>query len=136
MSKLTEFIFEGQKLSVKFVETMTVKEGVECDVYTFVDDGTKDLAIVHVKQGFKTPLQRILRGDKTVEGYVDGKATLTIADANGEPQIYQFGPGQVNQPVTVTVGQLMQWSAEDEGLTFYEVCQPPYEEGRFENIPD
>ena len=78
MKKLSSFDFEGQLLSTKFEETQTVREGVECDVYSFVDDRSKDLAIVRVMREHKTPLQRIRQGNRTVEGLVSGKGVLTV----------------------------------------------------------
>ena len=129
-SKLSEFTKE----SVHFVETMQVKEGVECDVYEFIDDISKDLAIVRVKKGFKTPLQRIMLGDRTVEGFVSGTGTLTVKDSDEKSQSYSFS-GSEKGEVEVSVGQIMQWYADGEDdLTFYEICWPPYEDGRFENL--
>jgi hypothetical protein len=59
--KIETFVFEAETLKPKFIETMVVKEGVECDVYGFEGDTSKDLGIVRVKKGHKTPLQRVLK---------------------------------------------------------------------------
>ena len=134
--KLTSFNFGNNELAVSFVETMIVKEGVECDVYKFVGDESKDLAIVRVKQGSKTPLQKILKGDKTIEGFVDGEGTLTIQKINGDNQSHTFSKSDSGE-LEVSVGEIMQWHADgDTDLTFYEICWPPYEDGRFENLAD
>ena len=80
MTKLSNFEFEGQLLPTKFEETQTVKEGVECDIYSFIDDKSKDLAIVRVARGHKTPLQRIRQGNRTVEGFMSGKGCADCTD--------------------------------------------------------
>lgn len=134
--KLTQFTLDGNILPVRFNETIEVKSGVACDVYSFVDDESRDLAIVTVASGCKTPLQRILLGEKTIEGYYDGTGTLTVVDENGKERQYAFKGGD-NGAVDVFVGQTMQWYADTKSdLVFYEICQPPYEDGRFENIAD
>jgi mannose-6-phosphate isomerase-like protein (cupin superfamily) len=134
MSKLTSFIADDKVTPVSFVETQTVKEGVECDIYTFVGDSSKDLAVVTVSKGHKTPLQRVLLGTKTVEGYVAGKGTLTVY-SNDVAKTYAFKTGGINKEVLVEVGQTMQWHADGNiDLIFYEICEPPYEDGRFENL--
>lgn len=132
--KLTEF--GNQEVPVSFVETLTVKDGVECDVYSFNDDSSKDLAVVRVTGGTKTPLQQVVSGVTTTEGYLAGKGTLTIRSPDG--QVASFDFDEQNQgEVLVEVGQIMQWKAAPDGeLVFYEVCVPPYEDGRFENLPE
>lgn len=98
-------------------------------------DATKDLAIVTVEKGKKTPLQRVLIGDTTREGLVSGTGTLTVTDIDGSSTAYTFNEHNTNKEITVAVGQLMQWHADGPtNLTFYEICEPPYEDGRFENI--
>lgn len=119
-------------LPVSFVETMDVATGVQCDVYTFTDDKTKDLGIIRIKPGAKTPLQRVLKGDKTIEGYISGKGKLTITSPAGERKIYD---GKKSFSVEVKIGELMQWEADKNSeLAAYEICYPPYEDGRYENL--
>lgn len=72
-NRLTSFRVGSETRPVAYVETIQVKEGVECDTYSFDGDNTQDLAIVRVNKGFKTPLQKILQGTKTVEGFLSGK---------------------------------------------------------------
>jgi len=36
MDKLSEFKADGKNRKVSFIETMQVKDGVECDTYSFV----------------------------------------------------------------------------------------------------
>lgn len=129
---LTDFEFEGVRQNVLFVETMNVAEGVTCDVYKFDDDNTKDLGIIKIQPGFKTPLQKVLKGDRTVEGYISGNGKLIVSDGK-EEKIYQSEKGKELQ-VNVNVGETMQWCAIDEPLVAYEICFPPYEEGRYENL--
>ena len=121
--------FNGQK--IKFIETTQVKEGVVCDVYEFENDTRKDLGIVKVSKGYKTPLQKVLKGDKVIEIFREGVGKLTVIGTDKKDRVYRF-PGQQSE-VEVEVGELMQWEAL-ENLTFAEVCYPPYKEGRFLNI--
>jgi hypothetical protein len=132
MQKLSTFTLNNQHVNVRYVETQTVKEGVECDIYEFIDDTTRDLAVVRVSKGYKTPLQLILKGDKTFERYESGKGYLTITMPDGTTTIYHFPQGEAKEAM-VEIGQTMQWSA-DEDLVFSEICEPPYEDGRFKNL--
>jgi hypothetical protein len=135
-NKLTQFTFEDQPVPVDFVETRIVKEGVECDIYAFAHDELRDLVIVRVIKGFSTPLQRVLLGKKTIEGFLEGSGTLLIKSADNEPESYHF-PNTGDNEIVVSIGQTMQWAASrDTDLVFYEVCEPRYEEGRFENLSE
>lgn len=134
MDKLTTFAVDGQQLQVTFLNTEKVKDGVECDVYGFVGDTTKDLAVIRVQPGCQTPLQKVVDGERTIEGYISGTGRLKVIKDDGEIIYHEFTPESQNLPVTVQTGELMQWkAASDSALTFYELCTPPYEKGRFEN---
>ncbi|HOI97155.1 MAG TPA: hypothetical protein PLA19_01470 [Candidatus Pacearchaeota archaeon] len=38
--------------------------------------------------------------------------------------------------IGVKIGETMQWQADDDSdLEVYDVCYPPYETGRFQNLP-
>jgi hypothetical protein len=90
---------------------------------------------VTVQPGFKTPLQRVIKGTVTIEGFVSGKGTLRVASDGSETATYEFDENNKDTGVEVLVGQTMQWHANgDIDLVFYEICEPPYEDGRFENI--
>lgn len=129
---MESFNFEGKDLPVVFIETVKVAEGVACDVYTFVGDNGKDLGIITIRAGGKTPRQKVLRGDKTIEGYISGKGRLVITKPDGGQKVYIAGGGL---GVEVAVGETMQWQADaDSNLVAYEICFPPYKEGRFENL--
>jgi hypothetical protein len=104
------------------------------DIYLFKDDSSKDLAIVRVDSKSHTPLQKVVQGDRTIEGYLEGAGELKVVRTNGEEQVFTF-PGKSNEEVSVLVGDTMQWCAsKGEQLTFYEICTPPYKDGRFVNI--
>lgn len=134
---LSTFKVGDESRKVSFVETMQVKDGVWCDVYSFVGDNTKDLAIVRVEKGYKTPRQRILRGNKTIEGLLVGKGTFTVQQEDGAVDNYILDETSANKEIEVKVGQIMQWQAPDDtDLVFYEICDPPYQDGRFENLSD
>ena len=135
-SPLKSFELYGVNKPVSFVSKSDVTDGVVCDVYSFVEDNRKDLGIVTVQPGKKTPLQKVLLGDKTIEGFLSGKGKLTITKLKGKIVTYFFDNETKDaKSIPVAVGEIMQWEA-DEGseLIFSEVCYPPYEEGRFENI--
>ena len=137
ISKLTNFTLEGRLLAVTFVETYAVKEGVDCDVYSFPTDPSKDWAIVHVIKGQKTPLQKVLGGTRTIEGLLKGVGTLTVGNEDGETEVYYLEETDSNKEIQVTIGQTMQWEAGKVcDLIFYEICEPPYQQGRFENLPE
>lgn len=137
LAKLDHFKIAHEILEVKFIETQQVKEGVGCDTYSFVNDNSRDLAIVRVKAGHKTPLQKILKGTRTIEGFLEGAAVLTVRSEDGNIKSYTFKSSDSPKEIEVNVGQVMQWvAAPDTGLTFYEICYPPYKDGRFENLPE
>jgi hypothetical protein len=133
---IKSFNFEGKGQTVFFVETVNVANGVKCDVYKFDDDPKKDLGIIRIAPGKKTPLQKVLKGDKTIEGYISGKGKLTITKPNGKKIIYHVGENtQQSLNVIVEIGELMQWQADKNSkLIAYEICYPPYKNGRYENI--
>lgn len=136
-SLLEKFEFEGVSQPAEFIETMEVTDGVKCDVYKFTGDNTKDLGIIKIEAGKKTPLQKVLKGDRTIEGHVSGKGKLMINRTNGTSETFEVTD---NQPeplsVSVGIGDTMQWeSAADSKLVAYEICFPPYEDGRYENLP-
>jgi hypothetical protein len=133
--QLKAFELDGKRLGVNYKESLSVTTGVTCHTYEFEGDGNRDLAIVEVAPDCMTPLQRVLKGDKTIEGYVSGKGSLTISSPTGRKKIYVAEDPNSNFSVQVAVGELMQWeSAPDSKLIFFEICYPPYEDGRFENI--
>ncbi|HVS58275.1 MAG TPA: hypothetical protein VHD60_00860 [Candidatus Saccharimonadales bacterium] len=140
--KYTEFTVDGKTQAVEFVETTPVIPGVSCDVYRFVNDETKDLAIVTVQPAHTTPRQRVMAGMRTVEGYVSGQGILSVQPVgDGHARQYVYGgSGDLHTQTSVEIdhGEVMQWMAAegDTPLVFYELCEPPYEEGRFENLPD
>jgi len=134
-SKLTIFKLADEKQLVTYIETMQVKQGVSCDVYEFSEDRQKDLGIVTVAEGCKTPLQKVLKGDKTIEGFISGSGKLTVTK-DGKKTVYEFRDGN-SKEVQINVGEIMQWHADGgSDLVFFEICYPPYEDGRFENLSE
>lgn len=116
---------------VRFIESTTVKDGVVCDVYEFVNDKSKDLGIVNVQKGYKTPLQLVVGGEKTLEIFQQGQGVLTVVDKNKNKREYSF-PSEQSE-VEVKVEEKMQWEALED-LVFAEICYPPYKDGRFRNL--
>lgn len=133
--QLNRFLWNNKFLSVSFVETLKVTTGVECDVYTFKGDKSKDLGIIRINAGHKIPLQRVLKGDKTIEGYISGKGKLVITELDNTQKEYLVNDSTLKSFIkTIAIGEIMQWQAnKDSNLVVYEICYPPYEDGRYEN---
>lgn len=108
------------------------EEGVVCDVYSFDTDDSKDLGIVRVRKGYKTPLQRVLKGNKTLEIFQSGAGTLSVKNPDGVETKHTF-PADAPNEVEIKVGDLVQWEATED-LVFAEICYQPHQDGRFENI--
>lgn len=130
------FELRGVPQSVAFSCTVNVAPGVVCDEYGFISDKTKDLGIIHIKPGHSTPRQKVTTGEVTIEGYVWGEGIFVVNRSNGETETYGLGPEAVSRlEVEVNVGDVIQWIASPAvGLIAYEVCFPPFEEGRFVNL--
>lgn len=64
----------------EFVETTDVKEGVRCHVYEYKHDDSRDLGIVEVEKGYKTPKQKVLLGDKTIEIFSLARVYLRLLE--------------------------------------------------------
>ena len=93
---------------------------------------SRDLGIIRIKAGSKTPLQKVLRGNQTIEGYISGEGRLVITGTDSAQKEYIAQKGLA---VFVKVGEVMQWQADsDSDLVAYEICYPPYKDGRFENL--
>ena len=129
MKKLSEY----NNQPVTFIESLNVKDGVVCDVYEFAGDRSKDLGMVTVQRGYKTPLQLVVGGDKTLEIFQSGQGVLTVIDQNNNTREYHFPSEQTE--VEVKIGETMQWEALDD-LAFAEMCYPPYKEGRYKNLSE
>jgi hypothetical protein len=135
MKYLKIFSLADHPQEVSFLETSSVNKKVECDVYSFINDDEKDLGIIKIKAGGKTPLQKILKGKKTIEGYVSGVGSLTVNEEGGQKKVYKVNEDTKSFSVDLSIGDTMQWSASrDSELVAYEVCYPPYEDGRFEDL--
>ena len=132
--ELLTFNLEGENVPVSFLETMQVSEGVECDVYQFDNRKDVDLGIIKIQPKSKTPRQKILKGDKTIEGYILGKGKLIVEEDDGQTYTYEVDNGKVFE-VTLGIGDIMQWYSDDNNeLIVYELCYPPYEDGRYEDL--
>jgi hypothetical protein len=132
VGKLNRFMVDGVVEAVAFVKTEQVAEGVECDVYRFERDVTKDLGIIRIQGGHATPFQRVLQGEKTIEGHMSGDGSLYVEKPDGGGTLYE-----TERPFSATIetGDVMQWhAARGSTLIAYEICYPPYQDGRFENL--
>jgi hypothetical protein len=117
----------------KLVKTTEVASGVTCDSYVIEGDPTQDLGVIMIEPGCATPKQRVVKGEKTIEGYISGRGKLIVTKENGTTETYKVGDKGFE--IDIEVGEVMQWQADpNSNLTVYEVCIPPYEDGRFENL--
>lgn len=123
--------FQGEE--VEYISSNVVTDGVWCDVYVFKGNNKKDLGVVTVKPGFTTPRQKVLLGEKTLEVYISGSGNLKVIKPNGACEVHKF-PESFLSEVEVSIGDVMSWQAGVEDLVFAEVCFPPYEDGRFQNV--
>ena len=111
---------------------MQVADGVECDTYTFDNRDDVDLGIIKIQPNAKTPRQKVLNGENTIEGYISGKGKLVVERENGNVDIYDTDK---DVKVSVGIGDIMPWTAsEDTPLVAYELCYPPYKDGRYGNL--
>ncbi len=136
MQQLETFAHNNQTLPIQFIERTEVTSGVVCDVYKFINENEKDLGIITISPGKKTPKQLILDGEKTVEGYVSGKGKLYVRKKDQLESIYEVGGNQtVNFSIELKKGDSRQWLASNgDELCVYEICYPPYQDGRFKTI--
>jgi len=136
-SKITKLKFQNQEYTLNFIESSQVKEGVTCDVYSIQETDAFDLGVVFVEKGKSTPNQKVLKGEKTFEIFEQGEGSLIINKGQTDEEVYAFSEESENMEITVNINQTMQWQASDgSDLMFYEICYPPYQDGRFENIEE
>lgn len=137
MNKLESFSFRGETLTTQLIETTEVFPGVTCDAYLHPETKERDLGIIYIEADRRTRPQRVLKGNQTIEGYVSGKGELIIKKKSGERLVFKVDPNNEGFAQNVEVGDIMQWRAdEQENLVVFEVCYPPYEADRFENLTD
>ncbi len=123
----SEIILDNKIIHIKLSVKYQVKQGVTCYSCN-IDKENKDfdIAIIHVEKGYSTPMQRILKGTRTIEGHITGHGQFVKNDT-----IYKEIQ---NKRFELIIGDTMQWKATESDLLFFEICYPPYKEGRFENI--
>ncbi len=122
-------------LEIRFIETIDVVDGVTCDVYIHPETNDRDLGVIHIDPGSSTPPQKIIKGEETIEGYLSGKGVLAIRHIDGTISEHKVSSGDEGFCYAVDVGDVMQWRAdEDAKLTVFEICFPPYEDGRYDNL--
>jgi len=136
-NKIESFTFGNEELPAQYQETVTVTEGVECDIYALGATNLQDLALISVSPGKHTPVQRVLQGEETIEGYLSGKGKLAIIQKDGSIAEYTVDGTTEGFTYSVQIGETMQWQADGkEPLEIFEICFPPFEEGRFQNISE
>ena len=131
-SKLPNYILDKNPV---FVESSEVQNGVICDVYSFdtlSEVSNSDLGIVVIESGYSTPLQRILTGEKTIEGHISGSGYLVVDTGTPDQKKFEVQVDCTFE-ITLNIGQTMQWFSTSD-LVIYEICYPKYSDGRFETI--
>ena len=120
---------------ITFVSSSEVRPGVTCEVYAFDGESDRDLGIIHIEAGKKTPRQMVLRGEATQECYISGKGRLTVTRVDGQKSIYEVDGNIPTLTAYVGIDDVMQWeAAADSELVFAEICYPPFEKGRFMDL--
>lgn len=135
MNKVETFTFRGETLKTELIESSQVFPGVVCDAYLHPETKKRDLGVIYIEANHHTLPQKVLTGEETIEGYISGKGRLIIKKASGERLVFEVNGDSEGFAQTVEVGDTMQWQA-DEALVVFEVCYPPYEAGRYENLTD
>jgi hypothetical protein len=135
MRRIESFTYRDETLATEFIESSEVFPGVTCDAYLHPETKERDLAIIYIEAGKKTKPQRVLRGEETIEGYIAGKGKLIILKLTGELLQFYVNPETEGFAHTIEVGDIMQWQAEED-LVVFEICYPPYQDGRYENLED
>lgn len=135
MRRLEQFTYKGKTLYTEFIESAEVFPGVICDVYFHPETHERDLGVIYIEAGKKTQPQRILNGVETIEGYISGKGKLLILKPSGDKLVFELDSESEGFSHTIEVGDIMQWQAEED-LVVFEICYPPYKDGRFENLAD
>lgn len=135
-TRIESFNYQDQELSAEYQETVEVIPGkVFCDVYTHPETQERDLGIISISAGANTPVQRVILGEETIEGYLSGKGKLIVIHNDGSIAEYPVDETTEGFTCSIWEGQTMQWQADsEEPLEIFEICYPPFEEGRFESI--
>lgn len=133
MNKLEQFTYQEETLATQFIESSEVFPGVVCDVYIHPETKERDLGVINIEAGKITKPQKVLSGEETIEGYISGRGILVILKPDGTLLEFEVGPGDEGFSHTIEVGDIMQWQAIDD-LVVFEICYPPYQDGRFENL--
>jgi len=67
MERHTFFKHRNEDLPAVYVRTDIISPGVTCEVYLDPTTGKRDYGKVTVEPGYKTPKQKVLSGDETIE---------------------------------------------------------------------
>lgn len=122
-----KIIFEGQSLTLIYVDQMQVGPGVVCDVYRFKERDDCDLGIIYVDPKCTTPAQLIKKGDRTIEGHLLGDCVLKVKTGE-QTETHEFFGNQMGT-VDIPKESIMQWqNTGTERAVLFEICFPPYED--------
>ncbi len=137
MERHTYFKHRNEDLPAVYVRTDIISPGVTCEVYLDPTTGKRDYGKVTVEPGYKTPKQKVLSGEETIECYFSDKGRLTIIHTDGTTSIFDLDAKDEGFAHTVYIGEIMQWQADpNEPIVFLEICYPPFTDDRFENIDE
>ena len=137
MSLVESLSYGGASYKTQFLSSTEVFPGVVCDAYLLVETQERDLGVIYIQAGRRTKPQKVLDGIETIEGYVSGRGSLIIVKPSGEPLEFKVGPGSEGFSYPVDVVDIMQWRADaGDNLVVFEICFPPYQAGRFEDLDD
>lgn len=133
MQRLEQFTYRNETVTTQLIDSQEVFPGVICDAYLHPETKERDLGVIYIEAGKKTKPQKVLSGIETIEGYMSGVGRLIILKPSGEKLTFEVNQESEGFSHTVEVGDIMQWQA-DEDLVVFEICYPPYQDGRYENL--
>lgn len=129
-----DFHYQDETLLAQPIDTYMVIPGVSCTVYAFEGDKTRDLASIVIGLGQHTPRQKLVKGIETVEILKSGRGKFFLKRGDLE-EIYEVDSQNSPFSIKLEIGDIVQWiAANDSILSIYEICTPPFEAGRFDNI--
>ncbi len=127
--RVYDIVINGVTRTISYINSLHVSDGVDSDIYTFIDDNSQVLSIVKVKRGFKSPFEKIMSHNKVIEGFLKGKGTLTVTIEGGTKNEYYFENEGYNKVIELEYGQTIQWTApKNDDLVYYKIRDLPEEQ--------
>lgn len=124
--RIYDMVVNGVVRTITYLNSVHVSDGVDSDIYTFIDDNSQVLSIVKVKHGFKSPKEKIESHNKVIEGFLKGRGTLSVTFEDGNKNEYYFENEGYNKVIELEDGQSVQWTApKNDDLVYYKIRELP-----------